>query len=421
MRQWVTKDDLRLGMFVQAIEGNWLEHPFWRSRFLLSEPADLQALRESGVDRILIDLAKGVGVETGPLEQQPPAPWPEAEASASPPPQRQRRIRMPAAKAPPTRHSAAEELSHASRVLERSKEEVRKLFGEVRLGKAVASAEVMPLVDEISSSVARNPSALISIARLKNRNEYTYMHSVAVCALMVNLARQLDLDAATTREAGLAGLLHDVGKMAMPEPILSKPAALSDEEFAIMRTHPERGWEVLRRSGGMPQSALDVCLHHHERVDGTGYPHGLAGDGIDLLARMGAVCDVYDAVTSCRPYKDPWGAADTIAAMFRWKGHFDRPILDAFIRSVGIYPVGSLVRLKSNRLAVVADQNEADLTRPTVKTFLCAKTGHPIPIQAIDLSASEEDAIAAREEPRDWRLTPWGARWQKILAHPVAA
>ena len=164
------------------------------------------------------------------------------------------------------------------------------------------------------------------------------MHSVAVCALMVALARQLGHDDAACRDAGLAGLLHDLGKAAMPLDILNKPDKLSPAEFAIIRSHPVRGHEMLLESKGAPQAALDVCLHHHERVDGEGYPHRLSGERLSQLARMGAVCDVYDAITSNRPYKAGWDPSVSIARMASWKGQFDEAVFGAFVRSLGIYP-----------------------------------------------------------------------------------
>src|SRR5690606_14238117 len=142
------------------------------------------------------------------------------------------------------------------------------------------------------------------ILRLKNKNEYTYLHSVAVCTLMVNAARYMGKSEAETRDYGMAGLLHDLGKMGIPDAILNKSGRLTDAEFEAVRNHPEHGYQVLRGSPNVPAMALDVCRHHHEKIDGTGYPFGLPADAISLVSRLGAVCDVYDALTSDRVYKD---------------------------------------------------------------------------------------------------------------------
>ena len=230
------------------------------------------------------------------------------------------------------------------------------------------------------------------------------MHSVAVCALMVALARQLDLPEDQVHEAGIAGLLHDIGKMAMPLDVLNKPGKLSDDEYAIMRSHPERGHAMLLAAQtAVSDAVLDVCLHHHEKVDGTGYPHRLAGEEISLLARMGAICDVYDAITSNRPYKTAWDASGSLARMAQWQGHFDTQLLHAFVRTVGIYPLGSLVRLQSGRLGVVIEHHPQQLTAPRLKLFYSVRTRAAIPAQELDLSNPQcGDRIVGREDPAAW-------------------
>ena len=218
----------------------------------------------------------------------------------------------------------AEEVKRAAKICANGKAAVVSMFQEVRMGNAISAEAAGELVDEISSSVLRNPGALISLARLKTADDYTYMHSVAVCALMVALARQLGLDEKDTREAGMAGLLHDLGKALMPMDVLNKPGKLTDAEFTIIKSHPVEGHRLLVEGKSASAIVLDVCLHHHEKVDGSGYPDRLPGDKISLHAKMGAVCDVYDAITSNRPYKAGWDPAESIRKMTEWsKGHFD--------------------------------------------------------------------------------------------------
>jgi putative nucleotidyltransferase with HDIG domain len=289
---------------------------------------------------------------------------------------------------------------------------VMQMFSEARLGHAVDTEGCRPLVDEITSSVMRNPGALVSLARLKTRDDYSYMHSVAVCALMVALARQLGLDEATSREAGFAGLLHDLGKAAMPLEVLNKPGSLTDEEFALIRTHPERGYEMLAEGQGVSEQVMDVCLHHHERLDGTGYPHKLAGDDITLVARMGAVCDVYDAITSNRPYKAGWDPAESVARMASWKGHFDPAVFQAFVRSLGIYPTGSLVRLQSQNLAIVVEQTAGSLVSPVVKVFYSLRSEMHVPPRRLELARQGcTDRIIGREPAEAWVKLDLDSLW----------
>nr|WP_272882686.1 HD-GYP domain-containing protein [Stutzerimonas stutzeri] len=376
-------------MYVHALEGSWFDHPFWRSKFLLSDPADLQALRSSGIQAVWIDLDKGVDVEAA----TPPAAEAQPLAAPSDPALLQPDVESVAPTQP---CSVQDELQRASRLLKRSKEQV-----------------CLPLVEQISASLARNGSALLGLARLKTKDEYTYMHSVAVCALMVALARQLGLPEDQVQEAGMAGLLHDIGKMAMPLDVLNKPGKLTEDEYAIMRSHPERGHAMLLAAlTSVSDAALDVCLHHHEKVDGTGYPHRLAGEEISLLARMGAICDVYDAITSNRPYKTAWDASGSLARMAQWQGHFDTQLLHAFVRTVGIYPLGSLVRLQSGRLGVVIEHHPQQLTAPRLKLFYSVRTRAAIPAQELDLSNPQcGDRIVGREDPAAWGFNNLDELW----------
>ncbi len=303
-----------------------------------------------------------------------------------------------------------DELHQAAAICNRGKQAVLSMFREARLGNAVDAEGCLPLVEEISSSVLRNPGAMVSLARLKTQDEYTYMHSVAVCALMVALGRESGLDETQCRAAGLAGLLHDLGKAVMPLDVLNKPGKLTEEEFTVMRTHPERGHAMLLEGHGASADVLDVCLHHHERIDGTGYPHRLAGDTITRIARMSAICDVYDAITSNRPYKKGWDPAESIARMASWKGHFDPELFRFFVKSLGIYPVGSVVRLESGRLAVVTEQNAATLTAPQVKIFFSTKSNMPVTVQRLDL-AGGSDRIVGRESADKWGFKNLDALW----------
>lgn len=398
MLKKISPNAVRCGMFIQGLEGSWLAHPFWKNKFVIEDANDLLRLRQSGLTAVWIDTNKGLDESVQPAA---------VVFTPSAPPA----VLTPAASV--TRCSAQDELQRAAKVLNRSKKAITELFSEARLGNAINVDGCLPLVADISDSLARNSSALLGLARLKHKDEYTYMHSVAVCALMLSLARQLGLDDEAVREAGLAGLLHDVGKMTMPLHVLNKPGGLTDPEFAIMRSHPERGHAILAAAGSIPASALDVCLHHHEKFDGSGYPNGLQGEGISLLSRMGAVCDVYDAVTSNRPYKQAWNPAESLARMAQWKGHFDTQVFHAFVRSVGIYPLGSLVRLESGRLGVVVDLMPGKLTEPVVRVFFSAKSKGPIQQQDIDLSRrGSNDRIVGREDPNLWGFSDLDDFWR---------
>jgi len=389
----VQADEVRLGMYIHELRGNWMEHPFWRKSFKLDQQKDLDKLLGCSFDEIWIDTDKGLDIKN--LQSDIKINPDSSESTAESP----KPVKKPQAPV-----SIAEEMDAAKKIHSKAKEAVTSMFSDVRMGKALEIAEATELVDEINQSMERNPNALLSLARLKTANEYTYLHSVAVCMLMVALGRQLGLKGEELRQAGVAGLLHDVGKMAVPNEVLEKPGKLTDEEFSIMRSHPRRGWEILKSCYQVHESALDVCLHHHERMDGQGYPEKLKGDQLTLFARMGAVCDVYDAISSERCYKKAWSPSESIHKMASWKdGHFDETVFHAFVKTIGIYPNGTLVKLKSGRLGVIIEQSKKSLTAPIIKIFFSTRANGYIQAEILDLSKGA-DSIVGVEDPLKWQF-----------------
>ena len=391
-------------MYLESLPGSWLSNPFWKTSRLLDSAEEIELVRNSGIRHAIIDTAKGHDVAAERTDRP-------ADDDAAPP-------APPAAVGPeprlaPAKVTVEQELQIAAQVIARSKAAVTAMFNDVRMGRAVDLAVSEMVIDDISESIARNTTALVSLVRLKNQHDYTYMHSVAVCALMIALARQLKLSPVEIREAGAAGLLHDIGKMAVPSAILNKPGKLSDDEFTAVKQHPQAGHDLLQQAGEVGEIAMDVCLHHHEKMDGSGYPHRLKGEQISLYARMGAICDVYDAVTSDRAYKQGWPAAESIKKMASWcDSHFDAQLFRAFVKSVGIYPAGSLVRLSSGRLGVVIEQSETSLLTPRVRVFFSTKSNTHLAPAIVDLGVpGEREQIVKSEDPAQWNFIDLKRYW----------
>lgn len=403
MLKKISVDKLTLGMHLKEFCGSWMEHPFWRTQFVLTDPKDIEVIRASSIKEVWIDCNKGLDVAA----DVPTVSVAETEAQVD---AELNQIAESKREIAPT--PVAVEIERAAKICAQAKRAVTSMFQEARMGKAVNAASAQKLVEEISDSVSRNPGALISLARLKTADDYTYLHSVAVCALMIALSKQLGLDEQETRSAGIAGLLHDLGKAMMPMDVLNKPGKLTDEEFAIIKKHPEEGHKLLDGSGA-DAMAFDVVLHHHEKTDGSGYPKGLKDAEISLYAKMGAVCDVYDAITSNRPYKAGWDPAESLRKMAEWaNGHFDPRVFQAFVKSLGIYPIGSLVKLDSGRLGLVIEQSEKSLLTPRVKVFYSTRSHTRIKPEIIDLSrANCVEKIASREDPAKWNFPDLNELW----------
>lgn len=417
MKKNISVTQLRLGMYIHKLPVPWLDHPFWCESFTLQKREHLGFLMAAGIDSIWIDTDRGLDVadqEDDGVDENDGAEEDGSETDDMAGLAGQPVATAPATMSPKQRRSNSDrERDRASKVLVTAKQAITSMFQEARMGNAVTVQDALPVVEEITASIARDGGTLIGLARLKTTDDYTYMHSVAVCALMVALSKECGLSADETLQAGLGGLLHDIGKVTIASGILQKPARLTQDEFDIMKSHPLAGYEILRNSG-IDGIALDVCLHHHEKIDGSGYPHGLKGDEISRWAKMGAICDVYDAVTSNRPYKIGWTPGESLKQMAQWShGHFDNRIFHLFVKAVGIYPVGSMVRMKSDHLGIVIDHNQGSLLKPRVKLFFSIKANTRIPVEIVDLSRpSAVDKILSHEDPARWNISNVDDIWR---------
>lgn len=438
-------EDVALGMFLHKLEGSWLSHGFWKRRFLLDSQQQLDDLKASDAEWVTIDVSRGKDVaDAAPAAMIVPSfTLPEAAPEPEPvtPPSVQRhdseggrraqilgRARQseenvapaaaPARVTPyrpvasrmiaPGARPLASELSAASEIAQRSRQTMRDLFAQARLGKTMDVAAVEPLVDDIMHSIQRHPHAFTGVLRLMKTSDYLHTHALAVSALMINLSIQLGLRQHQVREAGLAGLLMDVGMGHVPAEIYDKEGMLSPAEEQIVQSHTTLARDFMAVECEIPETVLDVCLHHHERFDGSGYPHGLVGQDISLFARMAAICDAYDAMTSRRTHKMGMDPAKVISIMRDDIARFDPDIFEAFVRAVGIYPVGSLVRLSSERLAMVLDQNVKNPTLPRVRVFYAIAGREKIEPEDLDLVYRiGRDAILTREDPDDWGFGDW--------------
>lgn len=389
----VRVDQLKPGMYIHDLNCGWLQHGFLRPKFPIKHLGQIQKMLDQGLGEVYIDTAQGTDVAGAPTRE-------EIEQGL------ERQLKASAASGgalPPAPVSQREESAAAKRILGEAVGVVDGLLHDVRLGRQMDPDKARPLVKAMHASVLRNPGALISLSRIKAADTYTFQHSVSICALLVSFAQALGMDAATVEEAGLGGLLHDVGKMKIPNEILNKPGKLTDEEFGIMKSHAALSHDLLMGVPGISEMVIQIAGEHHEKMDGGGYPRGIGGEAISQIGRMTAVVDVYDALTSNRVYRQGTEPTEVLKKLLEWSGtHLDGNLVQQFIRALGIYPVGSLVRLSGGRLAVVVEQSE-DLLRPVVRVVF--DSARKIKLQPRDLHlirASEE--IVDFEEPATWGL-----------------
>ncbi|MBP7468543.1 MAG: HD-GYP domain-containing protein [Thauera sp.] len=395
---------LQAGMYVHDLNCGWLQHGFVRNRFLVASADDVRKVREIGVTEIYVDTGRGLDPDALPAPDAAPA---APEAAPEPGPQHT----APAPAEAPAVHTpakAASSFERAHALHREANQIVRDMLGDIRLGKQIEMEKVEPLVGRIVDSIFTQQDALLPLARLKQHDNYTFQHSVSVCALMTAFARTLGVSRETIHEIAVGALLHDVGKARVPDEILNKPGKLTDAEFDRMKSHVVQSKIILQATPGISQIALDVAAQHHERYDGTGYPNKLKGEQISLYGRMGAIVDVYDAITSNRVYHKGMPPTEALRKLLDWSAnHFEPRLVKAFIRSVGIYPTGALVRLESKRLAVVQAQHADKPMQPTVKVIFHT-AGHYLRPEDVDLRRSQ-DRIVGHEDFAAWNID--ALRW----------
>jgi HD-GYP domain-containing protein (c-di-GMP phosphodiesterase class II) len=399
MLKKIDASQLKVGMFIHDLSCDWMTHPFARNRFLLTADEEIGKIRAAGIHVVVIDNSRGLDVQDAPTVAEADARI-EAELTV-----------IAATPVIVTRVSLGEELQRAAMIRHQASSLVRSVMQDARLGKAVELDQVSPMVQSITESILRNPGALMGLLRIKSADDYTFLHSVSVCTLLVAFCRSRGMDAATTYEAGLGGLLHDTGKALVPDSILNKPGPLTAEEFDVIKRHPRDGYDLLLQSEGIGPIPLDITLHHHERQDGSGYPDKQGGTAISELAQMAAIVDVYDAITADRCYHKGLSPAEALRKIYEWsKFHFNPGYVQAFMRCVGIYPVGTMVMLASGRLAVVIEPHETNLLAPKVNVFFNSKSKVYIKPETVDLSRAlgfgGGDKIVGHEAPAKWNVDP---------------
>lgn len=307
--------------------------------------------------------------------------------------------------------SIDEELRRIPLLRKESVKAVRDLMADVRVGLQVDIQRVEPVIEKMMMSVMRHSDALIPLLRLKDHSQYSFEHSVSVAALSLAFGKTLGFDRDTLHQMALGALLHDIGKARIPESILEKPGGLNEYETAQMQLHVAEGRDVLASLPGISQVALECAAFHHERFDGSGYPYGLKGEQIPIHAQVVAIVDCYDAMTSVRCYKNPLEPTEALRSLFGLANrHFREDMLMLFIRTVGIYPVGSLVRLDNGYLAIVLEVDRNNLLNPRLQVIFDSRSKAYILPFELNLARRKGGISIVDFEPfAHWGIDPYRA------------
>lgn len=254
--------------------------------------------------------------------------------------------------------------------ISRALTDLNKIFDstEIKEISKAAVSKIDNIADNIILDFAKNSNLLANhMIALQNYDDYTYKHCLRVSMLAASVCTELKMSRSEIKETVVSGLLHDIGKSNIDHEIIIKPGKLTKEEFDAVKKHPLIGYNILKASGSYSANVLAGVLFHQEKYDGTGYPTGLAGEKIPLIARILTVCDVFDALTSNRPYRVPWSVPETEEYILGGCGtHFDLEVAQAFLRAFNPYPVGTMLELSDGRFCVVVKDNQ-NVLRPVVR------------------------------------------------------
>lgn len=390
MIKQIALGQLKIGMYLNDLDKVWLKHPFEWQCFEVDNVDTLSIILKSGIAEIYIDTDLGADTVA-------------ANASKA---DTENVISESSTFVPDLliKRSPTEEFERAKNLYANANALMQNMMQDVRMGKQIQVDKCLPVVDNIFDSMFSAPSALLPLAQMKTRDEYTFQHSVSVAALSIAFGRVLNLPHTEIKKLALGGLLHDVGKAKVPGKILNKPGKLNDAEYLVMKTHAANTSALLTNTKNVSEIAFNAASQHHERYDGTGYPLGLKGDEISLHGQMLAIVDVYDAITSIRVYHKGMPPTEALRKMFEWSGsHFNPRLVQAFIKGIGVYPAGSLVRMQSGKLGIVRELVPDKLLQPIVQLIYDCKQMRHIAPYTVNLSAVD-DKIKSHESFEKWGI-----------------
>lgn len=388
--------ELRPGMYVHDMNCSWVAHPLFPIRFKVNTDMEIEKLVEQGVSSVYIDSSMGLDVPNAATEEEvrlsiDAALYKMAESQP----------REESGSAMPT----VQEMSGALQIHHEAHQTIKGVMADVRLGRYSELENVEPAIQGIVDSIFRNSGALIQLGGLRTKDQYTFSHSVSVGALLTAFARTLKLGSDITRQIGIGGMLHDIGKMCVPDAVLNKPGRLTDSEFDEMKQHVRYGVDILLKVSWIPPISLQVTAQHHERYDGSGYPARLKGNQISQFGQMAAIVDVYDAITSTRVYHTAMELVMAIRKIQEWsEQYFNEELVAHFIRSVGIFPLGTLVKLESGLLGIVTEHRSGNLLCPMVRVVYDTRKHRQMEPYDFDLSSQSADRIVGYEPQGKWGI-----------------
>lgn len=382
--------DIAIGMYVSALDRLWVETPFPIQGFHVESQQQIEQIRRHCkfvyVDR---KLSRGdVSFAGGPVVAQ------GVKRSAAGIVNPAARIRKFEPVAYANTNSLQKEVAAAGTIQREIARAVVQVLNDVRNGKELNALVIRKAAGLMVNSVTRNPDAFVWLSRVRDADSYSYAHSLRSAVWALVFGRHLGMPKDILEDLALGALLSEVGKTRIPRHLLMKPEALTPEEFEQVKKHVEHGVAILRDCRGVSETAMSVVQFHHERFDGSGYPYGLGGADIPLLARIVGIVDSYDAITSPRPYAEARSPSEAVSILYEARDKlFQGQLVEQFIQAVGVYPTGTLVELSTREVGIVVSQNTSRRLRPVVMLVADHEQNLLPKSEIIDLMTQQQDSI----------------------------
>ena len=375
--------ELQPGMFVADVTAQKGSFSVKSGGFVRSEAA-IKNLAQKGVSKVMVDLTKSEHEK--PTEDQAPAPSTVKTNQGS--------------------ASFSQEIGKAKKLYNQAKSLQRQALKNMQAGKPIDTQGMKDVADGFIDSIFRNQDALACMTRMRQKDDYLMEHSINVSIIMTIFAKHLQIEQDIIHQLATGALLHDLGKINIPDEVLHKPGRLTDDEMAIMRQHVTLGYDIIKQSEGLSPIILEVVGDHHERLDGSGYPNNKNADELSMYARMISICDTYDAITASRVYQNARTPIMAFKILRKESGSaFDSNLVAEFINCMGIHPVGTLIKTKSNKLGIVTKSNFVNPLCPVIQVFYSINSKAYIPSKTIDLGAPGiEDEIENSVKPEEFGI-----------------
>ncbi len=371
-------------MYITGLDQSWFKTPFLRHQWIVKREDEITLLRSYGIQEVIIDTAKGAGLE--PLSAEIPGTQsgldsPDSSAESS----------------PPTIGPDPKEIESARILRAEAISTLDLFFQQVESSGVEGLQKVRGVVSTLLDGILEHQPAMVALIQMRRFDPNLASHGVDTAVLAMAMGKEQACSPSQLKLLGLASLLHDIGQLRLPLNLIRKVDRYTPQDYQVMKAHSQMGVSLLKSWTHIPTEIFPLILHHHERLDGSGYPDGLTGDQIPDLTQILSIADTYDAQISGRCSYPPVPPAQALAELYKAsvQGQYQTLMVQRLIQLLGVYPIGSLVRLNTQELAVVVWVHSHSRLTPTIK-LLKDPSGQDYPNQEIvDLSAQ-----ASEPQPR---------------------